>query len=311
MFGTSLFFIGLLEWLTPRFFVKITLVSAMVMVTTNYHIRLNDQYRSSWAWQKQFYWQLHWRAPYIEPNTPLISDNEVLLYAGGYATAMGINLTYHEGAQPEDLAYWLFVLDDRLEGQMSRFRSGNTLEGNLRNLSFTGESTHSLVINYSSRSCLHVLADGRAENALLPDPFQQIIPISDLGRIHPETDRLPPDPGIFGPEPEHTWCYYFEKADLARQLGNWEEVKHLGDMALSAGLEPLDPIEWFVFIEGYGLTGNVDQAASLTKTAFETREDYGLALCELWKGMANQRQGNVALQSEWEMLRAGPLCETQ
>jgi len=226
MFGSGLFLVGLLEWITPRYFVKITLVSTMVLVTTNYHLRINDVYRDAWDAQKKFYWQLYWRAPYIEPNTPLISDNEVLLYAGGYATAMGINLTYHEGAQPENMAYWLFVLDDRLEGQMFRFRNQKSLEGKLRNLHFTGESMNSLVIDNSAQGCLHVLADGRVENALLPDALQQIAPASDLSRIQPETNKLPPDPDIFGPEPEHTWCYYYEKADLARQLEDWEQVTH-------------------------------------------------------------------------------------
>jgi len=311
IFGAGLFLVGLLEWVTPRYFVKITLVSAMILVTTNYHLRINDGYRESWDAQKRFYWQLYWRAPYIEPNTPLISDNEVLLYAGGYTTAMGINLTYHEGAQPENMAYWLFVLDDRLEGQISRFHNGKSLEGELRNLHFTGESTNSLIINNSAQGCLHMLADRRAENALLPDALQQIVPISNLSRIHLETDKLPPDPDIFGPEPEHTWCYYYEKAELARQLEDWEQVTRLGDEARNSGYAASDPIEWFVFIKGYGLKGNADQAASITHQVFETRGDYGLALCDLWQEMAGRQQGDVALQSEWKKLQGSSLCQPE
>ncbi|MGB7875189.1 MAG: hypothetical protein WBL25_12460 [Anaerolineales bacterium] len=311
MFGASLFLIGLLEWVTPRFIVKITLISALILVSTNYHLRTNDLYWASWEAQKQFYWQLYWRAPYIEPDTPLISDNEVLLYAGGYATAMGINLTYHEGAQPENMAYWFFVLDDKLEGQMFRFRNRNALEGKLRNLSFIGESTDSLIINYNGQSCLHVLEEGRAENTLLPAPIQQILPVSDLSRIRPETDRLPPAPDIFGPEPDHSWCYHFEKAELARQAQDWESVVQLGDEALNTGYSPFDPIEWFVFIEGYGLNGNVDQAASITQEVFEAREAYGPALCRLWKEMANQQPESANLQDEWKSLQDSPLCQTE
>ncbi|MGD8403538.1 MAG: hypothetical protein PVJ21_07750 [Anaerolineales bacterium] len=311
MFGAGLFIVGLLEWITPRYFVKITLVSTMILVTTNYHLRINDGYRDSWDAQKKFYWQLYWRAPYIEPNTPLISDNEVLLYAGGYATAMGMNLIYHEGALPENMAYWLFVLDDRLEGQMFRFRNQNSLEGELRNLHFSGESTDSLIIDNSNQGCLQVYADGRAENSLLSDALQQIVPVSDLSRIHPETDRLPPDPDIFGPEPDHTWCYYYEKADLARQLEGWEQVTRLGDEAINAGYAASDPKEWFVFIVGYGLTGNVDQAAALTQQVFETRGDYGLALCDLWKELADQRPGDIPLQNEWQALQGSSLCQTE
>ena len=312
MIGASLFITGLLEWITPRFFVKITLVSVMILAATNYHLRINSQYRDSWGSQKRFYWQLYWRAPYIEPNTPLISDNEALLYAGGYATAMGINLIYHEGAQPDNIAYWFFVLDDKLEGQINRFNAGKDIRGTLRNMSFSGMSPDSLVIDHdSSRRCLHVLADGRAENAPLPDSLQQIVPVSDLSRIQPETVKPPPDPDIFGSEPEHTWCYYYEKADLARQFQDWEQITQLGDQVLSADLTPFDPVEWFVFIEGYALAGQVDRAATLTHAVFNARDDYAPALCELWKGMTDRQGVDKRLLDEWSLLQANLSCFTE
>ena len=312
MFGASLFITGLLEWLTPRFFVKITLVSAMILVTTNYHMRVNALYRDSWDWQKQFYWQLYWRAPYIEPNTPIISDNEALLYAGGYATAMGINLIYHEGAQPDHIAYWFFVLDDKLEGQINRFNAGKDLRGTLRNMSFSGMSPDSLIIDYdSSRRCLHVLADGRAENVLFPDALQQIVSFSDLSRIQPESLKPPPDPDIFGPEPEHSWCYYFEKAELARQFQDWGQITQFGDQALSADLSPFDPVEWFVFIEGYGLTGQVNRAVNLTDAVFNARDDYAPALCELWKGITDHQGVDEKLLDKWSSLQDKLSCFTE
>jgi hypothetical protein len=308
MFGAALLIIGLLEWLTPRHLVKITLVAAMVFISTNYHIRISDQYKSSWDAQKRFYWQLYWRAPAIEPNTPFISDNEILHYAGGYATALGLNLTYGQGTKPDDLAYWLFNLDDKLEGQMRRFNERKALQAKLRTLHFSGKSYNSLIIDHGNDFCLKIIEEGRAENTLLPAQFAELLPVANLGRIQLSQERSLPEKSIFGSEPERNWCYYYEKADLARQMGNWGAITHLGDMALSAGYVPLDPIEWFVFIEGYGLTGNVDQATSLTRRVFETREDYGPALCELWKGMANQQPENSGLLSEWEILRGSPLC---
>jgi hypothetical protein len=311
MFGASLFFVGLLEWITPRYFVKITLVSLLIAVTTNYHLRTNDLYRISWDWQKDFYWQLYWRAPYIEPNTPLISDNEVLLYAGGYATAMGINLTYSEGAQPADLGYWFFNLDDKLEGQINQFRNQKALQGKLRNMNFSGESSDSLVIDFDGKSCLHVLADRRAENALLPDALQQVLPASNLSRIQPVTEKLPPDPHIFGPEPDHTWCYYYEKAELARQIEDWEQVAYLGDEAIRVGYTPYDPFEWFVFIEGYGLSGRVEPATAITQDVFNARSDYGPALCELWQEMANQPPAQATLSSAWELLQKDLSCQSE
>ena len=311
MLGASLFLVGLLEWITPRNFVKVTLVSVLIALSTNYHVRTTDLYRESWEWQKQFYWQLFWRAPFIELNTPLISDNEVLLYAGGYATAMGLNLAYGEGTQPENLSYWFFALDDRLEGQINRFRNGKTLQGKLRNLEFSGESSDSLIINYDGKRCLHVLADERAENASLPASLQQALPASNLGRIQPKTEKLPPDPTIFGPEPDHTWCYYYEKAELSRQDQNWEQIATIGNQVIDAGYTPYDPIEWFVFIEGYGLSGDIEQAGSLTQDLFKARNDFGPLLCELWDSMVYRQQAEISLAHEWELLQEKLTCPAE
>lgn len=311
MLGASLFYVGLLEWITPRNIVKVTLISILIALSTNYHIRTIDLYRASWEWQKQFYWQLYWRAPFIEPNTPLISDNEVLLYAGGYATAMGLNLSYGEGTQPANLSYWFFALDDRMEGQINRFRNSKALRGTLRNLAFSGESSDSLIINYDGRRCLHVLVDERAENALLPASLQQALPASNLSRIRPKTEKLPPDPRIFGPEPDHTWCYFYEKAELSRQVQNWEQIAYRGNQVLAAGYIPYDPIEWFVFIEGYGLSGNIEQAEQLSQSVFNARNDLSPLLCELWDSMVNRQKAEISLAHAWEMLQEKLTCPAE
>ena len=41
---------------------------------------------------------------------------------------------------------------------------------------------------------------------------------------------------MFGSEPPHLWCYYFEKADLARQLQDWQSVLQLEKQARARGL---------------------------------------------------------------------------
>jgi hypothetical protein len=194
---------------------------------------------------------------------------------------------------------------------MFQLRNRQPLEGHLRNLNFSGESTDSLVINYNGQSCLHVLKEGRAENRQLPASFQQILPVSDLNRIQSETKGLLPDPDIFGPEPEHTWCYYYEKADLARQLEDWEKITQLGDLAINANYSPSDPIEWFVFIEGYSLTSRVEQAVSITQEVYNARDDYAPALCELWKDIITSQETDKMLLDQWSSLQAQLSCRSE
>jgi hypothetical protein len=63
---------------------------------------------------------------------------------------------------------------------------------------------------------------------------------------------------VFGPEPARGWCYFYEKADLARQRGDWDEVLALGNEALDKEFVPQDSVEWIPFLQGYAIAGDVD-----------------------------------------------------
>ena len=91
-------------------------------------------------------------------------------------------------------------------------------------------------------------------------------------------------PAIYGPEPAHGWCYYFEQADLARQLGDWEEVVKLGNQAFKLDDHPNNPLERFVFIEGYAHVGEWERAVKLSRESYKVSKSYvGPLLCRLWE----------------------------
>ena len=68
---------------------------------------------------------------------------------------------------------------------------------------------------------------------------------------------------IFGTEPQHNWCYYYQKADLARQHEDWKQIAELGDEARANGLTPTDIDEWLLFVEGYERMGRYSDANQL------------------------------------------------
>ncbi|NWG34637.1 MAG: hypothetical protein HXY42_09360 [Chloroflexi bacterium] len=74
--------------------------------------------------------------------------------------------------------------------------------------------------------------------------------------------KLPPH-FLFGPEPSHGWCYYYQKATFARQRGDWEEVLIIGEQAFDQGLEPQDLIEWMPFLQAYAVSGEAARLAEL------------------------------------------------
>ena len=102
------------------------------------------------------------------------------------------------------------------------------------------------------------------DNRLIPDDsfLRDAALLSSTAPILSEpTARMPE---VYNPEPAHGWCYYFQKADLARQMGDWETVTRLGDAAFALNDYPNDPIERFVFIEGYAHTADWEKAVELS-----------------------------------------------
>jgi hypothetical protein len=99
-----------------------------------------------------------------------------------------------------------------------------------------------------------------------------------------QTVKLP-----FLSEPEHNWCYYFAKAELAYQQNDLKKSIDLIDEAKSLGYGPEDPFEWLTYIEAQALTGNIEAADKLSKDVF--RQDNGIrkGLCEVWKRVQAQR----------------------
>jgi len=112
--------------------------------------------------------------------------------------------------------------------------------------------------------------------------------------IHLENPATMPE-SLFTPEPERGWCYYFEKADLARQFGDWEEVVKLGDKAFKLENDsPNDPVERFVFIEGFAHVGDWQRAVELSKVSYRVSKDYvGPLLCQLWERIEMESTGGL------------------
>ena len=110
---------------------------------------------------------------------------------------------------------------------------------------------------------------------------------------------------LFGKEPPHTWCYYYTKAELARQTGDWQTVTELGDKARVQGFVPGDALEWLPFIEGYVITGNYQIARDISVLAYKDDSRPRKGLCHTWKRIHTNEAGH----SEAEQLASDMLAK--
>jgi hypothetical protein len=135
-----------------------------------------------------------------------------------------------------------------------------------------------------ANACLRMLSDAHRNEYPhnIPSSVRRLAPYSHADQIRLSNGGVTPPETIFGSEPEHTWCYYFQKAELARQQGDWERVAELGDETRKRGFEPKDLSEWVPFIEGYAQMARCNDALALAERAqaeLRISLDEELAVC--------------------------------
>lgn len=113
-------------------------------------------------------------------------------------------------------------------------------------------------------SCVHVINGSQPEYSNNEqDSIRLIGSYSEVEHVLVDETPHTPPAIVFGSEPPHDWCYYYQKADLARQRGEWSQVLDMGGQARGQGLEPRDLIEWMPFLQAYAQTGDVERLMEL------------------------------------------------
>jgi hypothetical protein len=151
----------------------------------------------------------------------------------------------------------------------------------------------------ASGSCLHVLDGRKVELSGLVDNtlLSMVAGYSMVDRINVNAPPAIP-PAFLGSEPEHGWCFYYQKMNLARQRGNWDEVAQLADETVKLGLAPNDVSEWMPILEAYATLGHEKKARRLS-TIIRSDEVARFYLCrEMQKGSAYAEPYNYELVKE-------------
>ena len=71
-------------------------------------------------------------------------------------------------------------------------------------------------------------------------------------------------------------------------------VTRLGDEAFKLNDYPNNPVERFVFIEGYAHAGDWERALKMSRESYKVSKDYvGPLLCQLWKRIETETTGSL------------------
>jgi len=283
MLGASLFIIGLADLMLRDGKARLIFLSVLIGMSTAYQFTVANTYRRDWANQRDFFWQLAWRIPSLEPNTALLTYELPLVYVSDLQLTAPLNWTYAPNLQGRDLPYILLYLKTRF--MPNELRPDQPLKMDYRTVTFSGNTSNSVVIYKEADGCIRVLDSVYNNAETVPGASFYLIdaiPLSNPNLIHSDTPTLNLDQTLFGNEPPHGWCYYYTKAELARQHGNWDEVIKLFKQATQNGYSSSLPVENLLFIEAHAMMGDQNTALKLTERTVKSQEVLCPALITLW-----------------------------
>ncbi len=301
MIGGSLFLAGLLEIVFGKSRLKVYLIALVIALGIGQQFYTANDFRRDWARQQEIFWQMAWRIPGLEPGTVILTHELPLSYETDLGLTAPLNWIYAPDYAGGNLPYALLYTRTRLDGaSLPALTPGQPISFEYRTVEFKGSTSQAVTIIVPPNACLHVLDPiyaGGDTYERQPRFLRDAIQLSNPALIL--VDAEPPEMpvALFGVEPPHTWCYYYEKAELARQLGDWETVAALGDQARAQGYAPGDALEWLPFIEGYVLTGDYETAREISILAYQDDSRPRKGLCHTWRRIQVNGQGGTEMEN--------------
>lgn len=275
--GALILIIGIVAMMRPKFRNTVLVILLGFSVATQ---SLNIQkWADYWEVQREFWWQLTWRAPDIRDNTLVMAYlPEGYVFQQDYEIWGPVNLIY----RPDPLSIPHIQAEVINTDTMRNVFEGKFTDPYVRDIFLPRDYKNTLIISQPTiHSCIHVI-DGTmpvystSERLII----EKVGEYSKVDFIDPSAQPQTPPAAVFGKEPEHGWCYSYQQATLARQAGNWQRIGELFDAAQAAGLAPSDASEYFVFIEGLTNLGRADEARQIAGSYIKENPALKYSLCK-------------------------------
>jgi hypothetical protein len=309
MLGAVLLGVGLLGLLPLPRWAKVIPLVVVLGFSAGLQYRNSISYFKDWSTQRTLFWQMLWRMPGLKPGTILLFNELPVLHYSDNSLTAPLNWIYAPENHTTEMSYVLYYPTVRLGTGLPRLEKGLPVRQDYLAAEFQGDTSQVVVLYFQPPGCVRVMdPEVEAESWLVPPSLRETLKLSSTAPIEADGQAKPP-PGLYGSEPERNWCYYFEKADLARQEQDWQAAARLGDQAFALGDYPNDPVERFPFIEAYAHTANWKRALELTRDTQQIAPLYAQLGCRLWARIERETtaggERDTALQEAKVVLGCG------
>jgi hypothetical protein len=286
---------------------QMILVALLVGFAGSRHFQLEDIYRRDWQTQKQLFWQMTERIPDFEKGTILLANDFPVTYYSDNSLTGPLNWIY---SPPNEMNLILYYASFRVGKTLPSVEPGLPHELYYIGPTFYGNTTNIVAVYFEPPNCFRVL-DPQVEenNRLLPPALRDVARYTNQNVIlFDKGYELPSQ--FYGTEPEKDWCYYFSQAELARQQKDWEQVVNIAEKAFVLNDTPNDPVERFVYIEGYAHVNNWEKAVELSKDSYKVSKSFvAPLLCKLWSRIERETENSLEQQATISQVRSEFDCQ--
>jgi uncharacterized membrane protein YidH (DUF202 family) len=285
MLGAALVVVGLVEAIVRSRHLKIFALSLVITTAVAFQYQNGQYYAQQWDLQKDFFWQLYWRMPGLQTKTILLTSDMPFAFDRDDSLSAPLDWTYAEDGASKNLSFIFYDVQNRFSDDLSKMKPGREIDGEYRIVNFSGNLDQSILIYYHPPDCLKVFDPERDKKpAEKPQNYSRLISFSK-----PERILLDPNPSMslpiyLSPEPVHDWCYFYQRAELARQLKDWNKVVDLANQAIydESNLKVRMMPELLPYIEGFAHTGQWGKAVYFTILANDKWGAMQPDLCSTW-----------------------------
>jgi len=288
-FGSAFLIFGITKLLLrKRLFMNI-LLSMVCGFAVMMHLLSANYFRNVWELQNRFFWEMAWRIPAVDPGTTFFSNERIIPMVGGNSISAAINWIYMEDGVPIDhIDYYLYYDEGRFFNQFPQEKDIPFVRSHMAGV-FSGNSSQLIAFWYQPPACLHIVNEKWDKyNPDIPSHLRKIAenyPNEFIRSIGNSEKNLTDNP-IFMEENPNNFCYFYQKASLAAENNNWEEVVILWNTSLRENQKPSYALERLPFIQGLAYTHFYKDSFDLSLEIVDISKKYEPLMCEFWKELS-------------------------
>jgi hypothetical protein len=282
---------GLIYSIFPKT-IRMILLSGLIGLAVLSHHGLAARAVNEERTISDFWKQVIWRVPDIRSGATLVVTYPDINYLEGNDVVWGpANFIYYPEGQsqmPVDIPLPASRLEqDSILQIINGDRSFEQTDLVIKFIHTETNYKNQLILTQPSQaSCVHVLDPRWPDLSIYDQPFIHAgVQNSKIENIIADAEFHELPAYAFGSELLHEWCFYYQKADLARQQDDWKEVARLGDEAQKLGFNPDDQVEWMPFLQAYAFLGKEKQVKEIS-TRINGEPFYRQLACKNLNAMA-------------------------